>query len=108
MEQARNMEETSLALIVSAGEARSSAFTALKAAREGDFEKAHGLMGEADERILEAHKIQTDLLMEEGRGKTPEISILLIHAQDHLMTAMLAMELIEELIGIHKKLEGKT
>ncbi|MEX9942687.1 PTS lactose/cellobiose transporter subunit IIA, partial [Providencia rettgeri] len=39
--------------------------------------------------------------MGEGRIK---VSLVLVHAQDHLMNAMLARELITELIELHEKL----
>ncbi|MBN1468532.1 MAG: PTS lactose/cellobiose transporter subunit IIA, partial [Fusobacteriaceae bacterium] len=32
-----------------------------------------------------------------------KIGLLMVHAQDHLMTAILARELIEEIISIHEK-----
>ncbi len=36
-----------------------------------------------------------------GEGKIP-IHLIMVHAQDHLMTAMLAKELIIELIDIYR------
>lgn len=38
-------------------------------------------------------------------GNTSEMSLLLVHSQDHLMTSMLAQELIEEMIELYKKVE---
>ena len=36
-----------------------------------------------------------------------KVTLLLVHAQDHLMTSMLAQELIEELIDLHEKKADK-
>ncbi|MGK3685075.1 PTS lactose/cellobiose transporter subunit IIA, partial [Escherichia coli] len=35
-----------------------------------------------------------------------KVSLVLVHAQDHLMTSMLARELITELIELHEKLKA--
>ncbi|MNR43687.1 N,N'-diacetylchitobiose-specific phosphotransferase enzyme IIA component [compost metagenome] len=51
--------------------------------------------------------MQTQLIeSDQGEGKVP-VTLVLVHAQDHLMTSMLARELINELIDVHEKLLGK-
>ena len=40
----------------------------------------------------------------EAEGKL-KVSLVLVHAQDHLMTSMLARELVTELIELHEKLK---
>ena len=52
--------------------------------------------------LQKAHNAQTDLLAAEASGQKVEMGILLVHAQDHLMTSMLAIELIQELIVLHR------
>lgn len=105
-ENAENeLEEVVMGLIINAGQARSLAYTALKKAKEGDFINAKSLMAQSHLSLNEAHKVQTKLIesdMGEGRIK---VSLVLVHAQDHLMNAMLARELIAELIELHEKLE---
>lgn len=64
-------------------------------------------MAESKAKALEAHHIQTGLLADEGNGEGPQVTLLLVHAQDHLMTSMLAQELIEELIDLHEKKADK-
>lgn len=98
------LEEVVMGLIINAGQARSLAYTALKKAKEGDFVTAKSLMAQSHSSLNEAHKVQTQLIesdMGEGRIK---VSLVLVHAQDHLMNAMLARELITELIELHEKL----
>ena len=41
--------------------------------------------------------------MKEANGDHTPVDVMLVHAQDHLMTAMLAQELIEELVYLHKE-----
>lgn len=100
-------ELVSFALIAKAGEARSKAFAALEAARKGDFDAADALMKESSASALEAHHAQTDLLVKEANGDHTPVDVLLVHAQDHLMTSMLARELISEIIEVRREVAGK-
>ena len=52
-------------------------------------------MAESEAKALEAHHVQTSMLTAEANGDGPEVNILLVHSQDHLMTSMLAQELIK-------------
>ncbi|WP_455501337.1 PTS lactose/cellobiose transporter subunit IIA [Gemmiger sp.] len=100
--------DTAMMLIVNSGDARSLAFRALEAAKQGNYEEAHKLMKDSNEKSLEAHRQQTDLLADEGNGDGPKVTLLLVHAQDHLMTSILAQELITELIDLHEKKADKA
>lgn len=96
-------EQIVFSIILHAGDARSHALEALRHAREQKFAEADESMAQAKTQLIAAHRIQTDLLQAEARGEKQEINLLLIHAQDHLMTAMLAKDLIEEMILMLKK-----
>ncbi len=91
-------------IIAHSGDGRSLAFNALEMARGHDFGKAEKLLKESDEAIAQAHEVQTQLLTKEANGKKTEFSILLVHAQNHFMTSMLANELIKEMVHIYKKI----
>ncbi len=95
-------ETIAMTLIAHAGDARTLAFQALQAAKKHDFEEADRLMEESEKASVLAHKGQTDLLVAEANGDKVDVSILLIHSQDHLMTSMLAQELIREMIELYK------
>lgn len=95
-------ELVSFGIIASAGDARSYAFGALEAAKAGNFEEAEALLKQSDEAATLAHKAQTELLFKEANGDKTAVDVLLVHAQDHLMTSMLAVELIKELITLYK------
>ena len=101
-------ELISFGLVAASGEARSQAFEALKAAREGDFARAHELLDQAKSTFLEAHRQQTELLTQEAQGTHVPVDVLLVHAQDHLMTSMLAQELIAELVNLYETKQDKT
>jgi len=101
-----NLEEIVFTIISHAGTAKSMCFEALHLARKGEFEKAQELMDEAKKELNETHDIQNSMIHKEACGEKQEVSLLLIHAEDHLMNAMLAKDLIEELIQMNK--ENKT
>ena len=102
-----NTEEIAMTLIAHSGDARTLAFRALQAAKNHNFEEAQQLMDESEKASVEAHKAQTDLLVAEANGEKLEVNVLLVHSQDHLMTSMLAQELIGEMIQIYKTIDNK-
>ena len=102
MELDESREMVSFGIIAHAGDARSYAFGALEAAKKGNFEEADALLKKSRDAAVEAHHMQTALLTEEANGNKTMVDMLLVHAQDHLMTSMLATELMKELIEIYK------
>ncbi|HIU05030.1 MAG TPA: PTS lactose/cellobiose transporter subunit IIA [Candidatus Coprousia avicola] len=106
-EEEFNQEMISFGIVASAGQARSMAFEALAEAKKGDFDKADELLKQAEEAGLEAHHAQTQLLAKEASGDHTPVDVLLVHAQDHLMTSMLAQELIREIIELRRELATK-
>lgn len=96
----------SFALIADAGEAKSLAFMALADAKKGDFESSDGNMKQSDEAYLRAHNRQTELLVKEANGEHTPVNVMLVHAQDHLMTSNLARELIREIIELYRLREA--
>ncbi|MCC0782746.1 PTS lactose/cellobiose transporter subunit IIA [Clostridioides sp. ES-S-0108-01] len=47
------------------------------------------------------------MIQAEAGGEKTELSVLFVHAQDHLMTAMEARSLVEHIIKLHKKIDAK-
>ncbi len=95
-------EMVSMMIIANSGDARSYAFRALEAAKASKFEDADELLKKSDASMNLAHKAQTELLIKEASGEKQDINVLLVHSQDHLMTSMLANELIKEMIYMYK------
>jgi len=103
--EAEELEEVVMGLIINSGQARSLAYAALKQAKQGDFDAAKMMMEQSRMALNEAHLVQTKLIEgDQGEGKM-KVSLVLVHAQDHLMTSMLARELVTELIELHEKLK---
>lgn len=99
-----NEQEMGIFKIISAaGDSRGSAFEALRLARKGKFDEADAKMKAAKDQSIDAHDVQTQLITAEINGDKTETSLLMVHAQDHLMTSILARDLIEEMIEMLKE-----
>ncbi|PEB79866.1 PTS lactose/cellobiose transporter subunit IIA [Bacillus nitratireducens] len=99
-----NNEMEIFEIISHGGNARGLAYEALTAAEEFNFERAEELINQAGEELSLAHRTQTKLIQAELNGVQSEKTLLMIHAQDHLMTAISEQKLIEHMIRIIKKL----
>lgn len=98
------LESTVMELIINAGESKSCAMEALQAAKTGKWDQVDDLLEQSLAASKRAHLVQTELIgLDEGEGKVP-VNLIMVHAQDHIMTAMLAKEMIEEMINIHRQL----
>ena len=101
------MEEIIMNLILHSGEVRSYSMEAIQAAKRGNIEEAKELIEKADKEQVESHKVQPSLIQNEAAGNKAEVSLLLVHAQDHLMTSMTLKDLAVELIDIHEIIQSK-
>lgn len=101
------MELIIFEIISTGGTAKGLAYEALEAAEKGNFEEAERLLKESDEALNQAHKVQTDIIQAEARGEHTDVSVLFVHAQDHLMTAIEARNLIEKMIKMYKVIDTK-
>lgn len=98
------MEEIILNLIMHSGEARSYAMEAMELAKTGKADEARELMQKSSEELGHAHHSQTSLIQAEAGGDKTEFSLLLMHAQDHLMTTMTLKDIANEIIEIYGRL----
>jgi len=99
-------ETCCLELILHAGNGRAEAFAALTAAKAGDFAGAATRLQTAEQELGAAHTTQTRLLAGEAQGVGMTPSLLLVHAQDQLMTAIAEREIIAELVTLYQRLES--
>ncbi|WP_182201678.1 PTS lactose/cellobiose transporter subunit IIA [Paraliobacillus salinarum] len=95
-------EEIIMGIIMHGGNARSAAMRAMAAAKKANFDEAEELLDISKKELGEAHKVQTNLIQGEARGEKTEVSLLMVHAQDHLMNAMTVRDLAEEIIDMKK------
>ena len=102
-----NLEEFCFQIIVTAGDARSLSMEAIESAKNNKYDQADNYLDKASAAFGKAHNLQTELLQKEAQGNETNVSILLIHAQDHLMTGMAVYDLAKEFIDIYKRIDKK-
>jgi cellobiose PTS system EIIA component len=99
------MEETVFQIILHGGNGKSSSMEAIAAAKRGDFTEARAKLQEAADALNEAHHVQTSLIQGEIRGEKVEISLLMVHAQDHLMNAISLKDLATEFVDLYETMK---
>lgn len=97
--------ELAFNIIVHAGECRSLSSESMDAAEDYNFEKAEELLEQANDEFLKCHEVQTGMLTKEANGEENKINVILIHSQDHLTMATMAMDNAKRWIKINKKLQ---
>ena len=99
------MEPLELAImniIINAGDCKNHAYMALGKVNEGKYDEADEEIKLANEALSKAHDSQTEMLQKEAAGEKVDFSILFVHAQDHLMTAITEKNLITQIIDLRK------
>lgn len=92
-------------IISESGEAKSLCMEAIDFAKQGAFDKAEQCIEEAERKLASVHLKQTSLIQSEAQGNRIEISLLLIHAQDHLMNAGILKDLGREFIELYRNMK---
>jgi len=95
-------EQEIMQIISKAGDARSDYLKALKKARNSKWNDVENLVEDANENLTEAHNVQTKLIQQEIKGESVSISLLMVHAQDHLMNAITVSDLSREIIEFYR------
>ncbi|WP_430609954.1 PTS lactose/cellobiose transporter subunit IIA [Enterococcus sp. DIV0876] len=94
-------------LIAQGGDARSYAMKGIALARKSKIAEAKEAIKTGRASVTKAHHIQTELIQKEASGEKQEITLLMIHAQDHLMNAMTVLDLAEEFIYVYEREEDE-
>lgn len=99
--------EQSMQLILHSGTGRSMAIEAVRQLlKDGDVQAAQDKVTAAGKEIGEAHDIQTAMMTAECAGQSVEKSILLIHAQDHFMTALAVRDMAQLMVEMYASLHA--
>ncbi|SJZ60526.1 PTS lactose/cellobiose transporter subunit IIA [Garciella nitratireducens] len=99
------IESISFQLISNIGTAKSFIMEALYSAKAGNFELADKKLKEADQYFTEGHKIHASLIQKEASGEKLNFSLLIMHAEDQLMSTETIRELVKEMIDIYRKIQ---
>jgi PTS system cellobiose-specific IIA component len=100
-------ELTIMNLIMAGGNAKGASVEAIRAAKTGDFTTATAKLKEADGYMVDAHNAQTGMLTQEAQGNHVPVSLLMVHAQDHIMNAITFRDLAGEIVDLYQRLAAK-
>lgn len=97
------LEELDLQIIAAVGTARSMYIEALNLAKEGQFAEAEAKVAEADEMFAQGHDAHHDILAMQGQGIELPFDLMLVHAEDQMMSAEAFRLIATELMELYKK-----
>ena len=101
------LELTAFQIISSVGSARSCYIEAIQEAKKGHFGKAESLISEGDEMFVEGHDAHSNLLTKEAQdGPGSSLSLLILHAEDQLMSAEGFKTIALEFMDAYKRMEA--
>ena len=98
------IELISFQIISAVGTARSMYIEAIQLAKDGKISEAEAMMEEGQKVFVEGHHAHASLIQKEAAGGKTEFALLLMHAEDQLMSAEAFGILAQEFIDIYKKL----
>ncbi|MBS7576593.1 MULTISPECIES: PTS cellobiose transporter subunit IIA [unclassified Enterococcus] len=88
-----NIQVVAFELILHSGNARTLIHEAFANMECGEFDEADTKLEAANDELLLAHQGQTKLLQDYASGQEIVMEIIMVHAQDHLMTTMTLKEI---------------
>ena len=88
-------------MISALGAAKSSFMEAIQEAKLGNFDKARNCIEEGSN-----FQVHFGLLQQETSGDPVTLSLLLVHAEDQLMSAEFLKITAEEIIALYERLEA--
>lgn len=97
------LQTVAFEIILSGGNGRSMIHEAFALMREGKLDEAEEKLKEAEKSIIDAHNSQTDLLQAYASGEELIMEIIMVHAQDHLMTTMTLKEVALEMLAMYRQ-----
>lgn len=93
-------------IISNVGTARSNYIEAIHKAKDRDFEGAAKCMEAGQQEFLKGHDAHFELLQKEAQGNPVGGSLILIHAEDQLMSAEGFKIIAEEMIASYKQIDA--
>jgi cellobiose PTS system EIIA component len=102
-----NNELVCFQIISTVGTAKSMYLEAIQKAKKSEFEKAASLIEEGHKIYAQGHHFHAKLIQQEANGEKAEINLLLLHAEDQMMSTETVKIMAEEFIEVYKKLEER-
>lgn len=102
-----NLEMIAFEIISNVGMGKSLAIEAIREARKGNYEEANKKIEEGKEYLIQGHHAHASLIQKEAAGEKLEFSLMIMHAEDQLISAETIKDLAIEMIEMHKELSNR-
>ena len=99
------LEQICFEIISNVGGARSSYIEAIDLARKREFEQAQASVKQGGEYFLAGHQAHARLIQKEASKEGVNVSLLLMHAEDQLMSAETFRILADRFMELYQDLE---
>lgn len=101
-----NAELVCLQIITDVGNARSKYIEAIQEAKIGNYEGCNELLRQGNESYQRGYRKHAELVGKEAEGQKADLSLLLIHAEDQLMSAESFKLLCNEFVDVYRKFDN--
>lgn len=102
MSNIQELSEVALELITYAGIAKSNYILALNEYKKGNVIEYENKIAQGDTNFVLAHNCHKKTLLDEIEMLQPNVSLLLVHAEDQLMNAESTKLMITEIVELYK------
>ncbi|MCF1602153.1 PTS cellobiose transporter subunit IIA [Tetragenococcus halophilus] len=99
------IQNVAFTIILHSGNSRTMVHEGFELMRNGEYEKAEEKLEEANKELTAAHQAQTSLMQKYTSGEDVNMDIIMVHAQDHLMTTMTLREVALEMLSLYQKVQ---
>ena len=100
------LELTCFEIISNVGVARSNYINAIDEAAKGNIAKANQYIKEGSESFLLGHHAHAKLIQKEAAGEEVKLSLILLHAEDQLMSAESFKIVAIKFIAVYQELSA--
>lgn len=97
-----DLTKISFQIIANAGAAKSDAMEGIFAAKEKNFTLAETKINSAHSNMIEAEKSHFELIQKEAQGVKVDVPLILMHAEDQLLSTQTLILIAEEIIDLYK------
>lgn len=101
-----DLELSCFQIISSAGMAKNSFIEAIKEAKKGDFKKARVCINEGEGYFTQGHNVHAKLIQQEAGNEQISPNLLLLHAEDQLMSVETCKIIANELIESYERISA--
>lgn len=99
-----DLELVGFEIISNVGMAKSAYMEAIKLAKKQQYDEAKVQISEGDSYYAQAHGVHSELVKMEASGEGVALNILLVHAEDQMMSTEIIKILALELIDLYQKI----